>query len=88
MLTRTFYILLDLIHTQEEYAKLKQDVRAPSAPPAPPLTPSAPLQTAKSSRDSIAAGDQTTQIAELKQKLAAAEQKSRDYGACASALRP
>ncbi|KAI0920599.1 hypothetical protein AcW1_002292 [Taiwanofungus camphoratus] len=25
VLTRTFYILLDLIHTQEEYAKLKQE---------------------------------------------------------------
>ncbi|KIP02354.1 hypothetical protein PHLGIDRAFT_26617 [Phlebiopsis gigantea 11061_1 CR5-6] len=25
VLTRTFYILLDLIHSQEEYAKLKQD---------------------------------------------------------------
>jgi B-cell receptor-associated protein 31 len=24
VLTRTFYIILDLIHTQEEYAKLKQ----------------------------------------------------------------
>ena len=27
VLTRTFYILLDLIHTQEEYAKLKNAVR-------------------------------------------------------------
>ncbi|KAJ3487924.1 hypothetical protein NLI96_g3206 [Meripilus lineatus] len=26
VLTRTFYIILDLIHTQEEYAKLKQEV--------------------------------------------------------------
>lgn len=26
VLTRTFYILLDLINTQEEYAKLKQEV--------------------------------------------------------------
>ena len=26
VLTRTFYILLDLIHTQEEYAKLKKEV--------------------------------------------------------------
>ena len=26
VLTRTFYILLDLIHTQEEYAKLKSAV--------------------------------------------------------------
>ncbi|KAI0331355.1 B-cell receptor-associated 31-like protein [Cubamyces sp. BRFM 1775] len=30
VLTRTFYILLDLIHTQEEYAKLKNEtVKAP-----------------------------------------------------------
>ena len=26
VLTRTFYIILDLIHSQEEYAKLKNDV--------------------------------------------------------------
>lgn len=26
VLTRTFYIILDFIHTQEEYAKLKQEV--------------------------------------------------------------
>jgi len=26
VLTRTFYIILDLIHTQDEYAKLKKDV--------------------------------------------------------------
>jgi uncharacterized membrane protein len=25
VLTRTFYIILDLIHTQEEYAKLKKE---------------------------------------------------------------
>ncbi|KAI9058742.1 endoplasmic reticulum protein [Trametes sanguinea] len=29
VLTRTFYILLDLIHTQEEYAKLKNEVKSP-----------------------------------------------------------
>ena len=29
VLTRTFYIILDLIHTQEEYAKLKKAVRCP-----------------------------------------------------------
>ena len=32
VLTRTFYILLDLIHTQEEYAKLKQEVRPAPLP--------------------------------------------------------
>ncbi|KAH8079823.1 B-cell receptor-associated protein 31-like-domain-containing protein [Cristinia sonorae] len=60
VLTRTFYIILDLIHTQGEYAKLKQE-------------------TAKGSRDQIATQDQSRQIDELKKKLAAAEEKSRDY---------
>jgi hypothetical protein len=30
VLTRVFYIILDLIHTQEEYAKLKKNVRSHS----------------------------------------------------------
>jgi len=60
VLTRTFYILLDLIHSQEEYAKLKQEV-------------------AKSSRGQITSQDQTKQIEELKKKLAATEEKVRDY---------
>jgi hypothetical protein len=29
ILTRTFYIILDLINTQDEYAKLKKQVREP-----------------------------------------------------------
>ncbi|KAK7688688.1 hypothetical protein QCA50_008226 [Cerrena zonata] len=33
VLTRTFYIILDLIHTQEEYAKLKQDTGKSSPSP-------------------------------------------------------
>ncbi|EMD31071.1 hypothetical protein CERSUDRAFT_120122 [Gelatoporia subvermispora B] len=57
VLTRTFYILLDLIHTQEEYAKLKQQNKA---------SPSGAVPEAK-------------QIQELKQQLAAAEAKVRDY---------
>jgi len=60
VLTRTFYIILDLIHTQEEYAKLKQE-------------------TAKTSRNQIASEDQSKQIEELKTKLAAAQEKARDY---------
>ncbi|KII90141.1 hypothetical protein PLICRDRAFT_107989 [Plicaturopsis crispa FD-325 SS-3] len=60
VLTRVFYIILDLIHTQEEYAKLKQE-------------------TANKSKGSIAAGDQTKTIEELKQKLAAVEAKDRDF---------
>ncbi|KAI0772407.1 endoplasmic reticulum protein [Trametes elegans] len=54
VLTRTFYILLDLIHTQEEYAKLKNETKSPQ-------------------------GDQAKQIADLKTKLAAAEEKVKDY---------
>jgi hypothetical protein len=30
VLTRSFYIILDLIHTQEEYAKLKQETAGKS----------------------------------------------------------
>lgn len=30
VLTRTFYIILDLIHTQEQYAKLKQETAGKS----------------------------------------------------------
>ncbi|PSS37797.1 hypothetical protein EW026_g6449 [Hermanssonia centrifuga] len=60
VLTRSFYIILDLIHTQEEYAKLKQE-------------------TTKTSKTTIAADDQTKQIADLKKKLAASEAKTRDY---------
>ncbi|OJA11408.1 hypothetical protein AZE42_12483 [Rhizopogon vesiculosus] len=56
VLTRTFSIMLDLIHTQEEYAKLKKSVGA----------------GAKN-------GDQTTQIEDLKKKLAASEAKGRDF---------
>ncbi|KAI0693107.1 endoplasmic reticulum protein [Cerioporus squamosus] len=52
---RTFYIILELIHTQEEYAKLKN-------------------ATGKS-----AGADQAKQIEELKQKLAIAEAKTKDY---------
>ena len=79
MLTRTFYILLDLIHTQEEYAKLKQSS----------------VRTFNSSRETLsqyiilfnqggksAGGDQAKQIQELKTKLAAAEKKAADYGEC------
>ncbi|EPS98923.1 hypothetical protein FOMPIDRAFT_1164768 [Fomitopsis schrenkii] len=60
VLTRTFYILLDLINTQEEYAKLKQE-------------------SAKSSKGQIASQDQAKQVEELKKKLAASEEKVRDY---------
>ncbi|TFY71219.1 hypothetical protein EVG20_g1778 [Dentipellis fragilis] len=60
VLTRTFYIIQDLIHTQEEYAKLKK-------------------ATAEKSRSTLAAGDQTKQIEELKRKLAEAEKSERDF---------
>ncbi|THH28761.1 hypothetical protein EUX98_g5431 [Antrodiella citrinella] len=60
VLTRTFYMILDHIHTQEEYAKLKQE-------------------TAKSSRNAIASDEQNKKIEELTKKLAAAQEKVRDY---------
>ncbi|OAX32675.1 B-cell receptor-associated 31-like protein [Rhizopogon vinicolor AM-OR11-026] len=64
VLTRTFSIMLDLIHTQEEYAKLKKS--------ASPLCLRLVGAGAKN-------GDQTTQIEDLKKKLAASEAKGRDF---------
>ena len=75
VLTRTFYIILDLIHTQEEYAKLKNSVRPFIPIPLRLRTHSEAPQTGKS-----AGADQTKQIEELKKKLAAAEEKTKDYG--------
>ncbi|KAG8763562.1 hypothetical protein FRC11_001763 [Ceratobasidium sp. 423] len=56
ILTRTYYILLDLIHAQEQYAELKKKTDGK------PLTK-----------------DQATEIAELKEKLAASEAQARDF---------
>ena len=75
VLTRTFYIILDLIHTQEEYAKLKNSVRPFIPIPLRLRTHSGSPQTGKS-----AGTDQIKQIEELKRKLAAAEEKTKDYG--------
>jgi hypothetical protein len=77
VLTRTFYIILELIHTQEEYAKLKNAVRSPS-----PITfadHSSYSQTAKRSRGA-GSEDPSRQIEELKEKLAAAESRNNDFG--------
>ena len=63
VLTRTFYIILDLIHTQEEYAKLKNSVRPFIPIPLRLRTHSEAPQTGKS-----AGADQTKQIEELKKK--------------------
>lgn len=80
VLTRTFYIILDLIHTQEEYAKLKQEVRLLTVCPSCSTVLTPRFQTAKGSRSTIAAQDQSRQIDDLKKKLADAENKVRDYG--------
>jgi B-cell receptor-associated protein 31 len=66
VLTRTFYIILDLIHTQEEYAKLKQETAGKS----------------RSAGAAAAAGGEGDKkvIEELKRKLAASEAKERDFG--------
>jgi len=63
VLARTFYIILDLIHVQEEYAKLKQETANKSRGPAA----------------SKAGEDQTKVVDELKRKLAASEAKERDF---------
>ncbi|KAI0651131.1 B-cell receptor-associated 31-like protein [Trametes meyenii] len=72
VLTRTFYILLDLIHTQEEYAKLKNEVRHYVL-----FEQSQSLTKRKSGKSPK--GDQAKQIEDLKRQLAAAEEKAKDY---------
>lgn len=64
VLTRTFYIILDLIQTQEEYAKLKQETASKS----------------RSAGASAGSPDDKKVIEELKKKLAASEAKERDFG--------
>jgi hypothetical protein len=66
VLTRTFYIVLDLIHAQEEYAKLKGSVAADSR---------------ASGAAGAGAADAQKTIAGLQARLAAAEAKDRDFGA-------
>jgi hypothetical protein len=65
VLTRSFYIILDLIHAQEEYAKLKQETANQSR------------TSGAASR--VAGEDQTKVVEELKKKLAASEAKERDF---------
>ncbi|KAI6167702.1 B-cell receptor-associated protein 31-like-domain-containing protein [Pisolithus thermaeus] len=64
VLTRTFYIILDLIHTQEEYAKLKK---------------AASLSYTANSKNTAGLEDQSKQIQDLKRKLAESEARSRDF---------
>ncbi|KAI5992413.1 B-cell receptor-associated protein 31-like-domain-containing protein [Pisolithus albus] len=64
VLTRTFYIILDLIHTQEEYATLKK---------------AASLSYTANSKSTAGKEDQSKQIEDLKKKLAESEARSRDF---------
>ncbi|KAG1761212.1 B-cell receptor-associated protein 31-like-domain-containing protein [Suillus occidentalis] len=73
VLTRTFSIILDLIHTQEEYAKLKKVVSTLHFGVDPCLSLLV-LQVGAGAK-----GDQSKQIEELKKKLAASEAKDRDF---------
>jgi predicted aminopeptidase len=66
---------LDLIHTQEEYAKLKKVVSTLHFGAGPYLSLLV-LQVGAGAK-----GDQSKQIEELKKKLAASEAKDRDFGA-------
>jgi hypothetical protein len=65
VLTRTFYIVLDLIHAQEEYAKLKQSVAASSR---------------TNGAAAGATADQQKTITDLQAKVKALEAKERDFG--------
>jgi hypothetical protein len=64
VLTRSFYIVLDLIHAQEEYAKLKGSVAAGS----------------RTNGAAGASPDAQKTIADLQARLKAAEAKERDFG--------
>jgi hypothetical protein len=75
VLTRTFSIILDLIHTQEEYAKLKKVVSILY------LGLASAHMFLVLQAGSGAKGDQSKQIEELRKKLAASEAKDRDFGA-------
>jgi len=63
VLTRSFYIILDLIHVQEEYAKLKQETANKS----------------RGGAAAKAGEDQMKVVEELRKKLAASEAKERDF---------
>ena len=78
ILTRTFYIILDLIHTQGEYAKLKQAVSIFVILFCEHGTHF--VQTSSQSRKNIASEDQSKVITELKAKLASVEAKAVDFG--------
>ncbi len=70
VLTRTFYIIQDLMHVQDEYAKLKKAVRFPLIPPVPATgIINARDQTADTSRVKVVADDQSKEIERLKKDL-------------------
>ncbi|KAF9528753.1 endoplasmic reticulum protein [Crepidotus variabilis] len=62
VLTRTFYIILDLIHTQEEYAKLKKATESSNGT----ASSSSSSSTAKTATPTA---NESKQIAELKKQL-------------------
>ena len=67
VLTQTFHIIQDLIHIQDEYAKLKKAVRSPL--PLFPRDIDARDQAASNSRGNVVADDQTKEIERLKKDL-------------------
>ena len=84
ILTRTYYIIHDLIHTQDEYAKLKKAVSPCVAVPSRSThftVLGSQQQTAAQSRANIANKDQASELAALKTKITALEAQERDFGA-------
>lgn len=62
VLTRTFYMIQELIHTQDEHAKLKK-------------------ATASTSRNDLVAGEQSKEIARLKQDLETLKAQAKSQAA-------
>jgi B-cell receptor-associated protein 31 len=69
VLTRTFYIIQDLMHVQDEYAKLKKAVSLLLIPFTPLMIIDARDQAADASRVNVASGDQAKEIERLKKDL-------------------
>ena len=69
VLARTFYIIQDLIHVQDEYAKLKTAVRSFSLTSPRHVIIDPFDQTANNSRSNVVANDQTKEIERLKKDL-------------------
>ena len=69
VITRTFYIIQDLIHTKDEYAQLKKDVSFRFSLHRLKHVINSHDQTASTSRNNMVAGDQTKEIERLKRDL-------------------